>query len=427
MTLSPTFNLNTFSPEISATGPWDQILPRHLLLPHLLRPVESNRTDHYWMMEAWTESLKNNGLTNPNPAVGCLLVDAHGNEISRGCTQPFPGPHAEKAAFDQVRHPNSLIGATAYVTLEPCAHHGRNAPCADLLANSPIRRVVIARTDPNPLVNQKGIQKLRAAGKEVHTGILTQEVTAWNLGFLTQQVLKRPLIALKWAQTLDGQLADDSMTSRWISDSTSRAYGHWLRQHYDLIIVGAQTVVSDQPQLNVRDCLRPHQAEPLPIILDPRGLLFIQPIEMQNRLKTTTLNPSRQHVVVTTQAVLDKNSNSWLNKLSNLVLLGQLGNQWIPELMNILSGPNIEKILGRPIQSLMIEGGSKTLTQFISAGYGDIFHLFIAPLITGGIKNRIALQKLLNQAVRLNTLSSTRLKSDILIELISEEIKEKIF
>jgi diaminohydroxyphosphoribosylaminopyrimidine deaminase/5-amino-6-(5-phosphoribosylamino)uracil reductase len=148
---------------------------------------------------------------------------------------------------------------------------------------------------------------------------------------------------------------------------------------------------------------------------------------MQNRLKTTTLNPSRQHVVVTTQAVLDKNSNSWLNKLSNLVLLGQLGNQWIPELMNILSGPNIEKILGRPIQSLMIEGGSKTLTQFISAGYGDIFHLFIAPLITGGIKNRIALQKLLNQAVRLNTLSSTRLKSDILIELISEEIKEKIF
>ncbi len=416
-----------FARGISATGPWEQILPHDFLQPHLLRTPESEGSDRFWMMEAWTESLKHHGLTQPNPAVGCVLVDAFGKEISRGLTQLFPGAHAEKTAFDRVTNSNSLVGGTAYVTLEPCAHTGRNASCADLLATSPIRRIVIARADPNPLVQGKGIQKLRAAGKDVTIGILSRELTAWNLNFLTQQILKRPLVALKWAQTLDGQLADDSMSSQWISGRTSRSYSHWLRQHYDLVLVGAQTLVSDFPQLDIRDCFRPHQGQPLPVFFDPKGILFQQPKEIQTQIKSRTLKPGRKCILIAPLSVLDKNPRSWLHGLSDLVILAQPGHSLAPELIDIISGPEVEKALGRPVQSVMIEGGSKTLTQFISAGYGDIFHCFAAPILTGGEKNRISIKKTLNQATRLHTIASNQLESDILIEMISEEVKNRIF
>ncbi len=416
-----------FSSHFSATGPWDQILPKPLLPTHLERTAPTEGSDAFWMTEAWLESMKNHGLTRPNPAVGCVLVNAAGKEISRGLTQPFPGLHAEKVAMDRVIDPTSLIGATAYVTLEPCSHIGRNPPCADLLAKSPIQRIVIARTDPNSLVQGQGIEKLRASGKQVVLGALSHEISAWNLGFFVQHTLKRPLIALKWAQTLDGQLADDTMKSHWISGPISRAYTHWLRQNYDLILVGAQTVLNDFPRLDVRDCNLPHQGEPLPILFDPKGLLLKASREIQTLLKNRTLLPHRKHVIVTTQTNLKANSKSWVHDLENVILLGQPGQKLIEELMQIIQGPEVTKALGRDVQSIMIEGGSKTLSHWISAGYGDIFHTFIAPVLTGGDKNRVTARKLLSQASRLHTLASAQLESDILIEMISQEIKERIF
>ena len=415
-----------FSSDSSATGPWEYILPPQLRQA-LIRASEVQNSDKYWMKQAWAESVKNNGLTQPNPSVGCILVNSTGKEISRGVTQPFPGQHAEKEAFDKITDPQSLNGATAYVTLEPCSHFGNHPPCVDLFTHSPIRRIVVARPDPNPLVLGQGIQRLRAANKEVNVGILSDEVTAWNLGFLTQQTLNRPLIALKWAQTLDGQLADDSLSSQWISSPTSRAYTHWLRQHYDLIAVGAKTVLTDAPRLNVRNCIHPEQAQPLPVVLDPKGILLNIPREKQDVLKTTTFPPGRKTVLITSQAALHKHPQSWMKTLKDLTILQQTGQDWIPAVVEILNGPTLHQVLGRKLQSILIEGGSQTLTQWMAAGHGDIFHTFIGPLITGGEKNRLALKRLLKDASKLHTLSTSQLESDLLIEMISEEIKQRVF
>lgn len=420
-------NLSPFAKYLSATGPWERILPPKLFASHLKRATGAEPKDSYWMMEAWSESLKHHGLTAPNPTVGCILLNAAGQEVSRGITQSFPGSHAEKSAFEKLTHLQELNGGTAYVTLEPCSHFGRNPPCADLLANSPLRRIVIARLDPNPLVRGQGVAKLRTAGKEVHLGTLSRELTAWHLGFLCQQILNRPLIALKWAQTLDGQLADDTMKSQWISGQTSRAYAHWLRQHYDLILVGAKTVLADCPRLDVRDCLNPHQGDPLPVVWDPQGLLFQLSTKEQEKLKSRTFPPHKKVVLITRDSIAKGSQQNWLTGLQNLSIVTSSESAQAHSVIQILSGPELGAILGRPIQSILIEGGAKTLSTFLSAGYGDIFHTFIAPIFTGGTKNRVSANKLLNEAQKMHMLASTQLEDDVVVELISQTIQSKLF
>jgi diaminohydroxyphosphoribosylaminopyrimidine deaminase/5-amino-6-(5-phosphoribosylamino)uracil reductase len=379
------------------------------------------------MAEALAESIQNIGLTHPNPSVGCILVDASGKEISRGCTQPFPGDHAEKIAFDQVRDASRLKGGTAYITLEPCSHFGKNPPCVDLLTQSPLQKVVIARKDPNKLVNGQGIEKLKAAGKQVVLGTLSPELTAWNLGFIGQQILNRPLVVLKWAQTLDGQLADDSHTSQWISGQASRSYAHWLRQRYDLTVIGAQTLLQDLPQLTVRDCNRPHQKDPLPIIFDPKGITLHLSKQEQRTLRQQTFSPGRKWIIITTQSAQASHRQSWINQEENIILLEQRGQDLIPEFIELLQGPEVSQTLGRPVQSILVEGGSKTLTLFLAARLCDVLHTFISPLITGGAHHRITPTQLLNQAERFELVSSSRLGPDLVMEMISKELRSKAF
>ena len=196
-------------------------------------------------------ALARRGLGNawPNPAVGCVLVK-DGRVIGRGWTQPSGRPHAETEALR--RAGNAARGATAYVTLEPCSHHGRTPPCCEALAGAGIARVVMAMRDPDPRVNGRGLAMLRGAGIVVEEGLLEAEARALNAGFFRRIQAGMPVVTLKLASTLDGRIATSTGESRWITGEAARREVHALRARHDAILVGSGTVLADDPDLTCR-------------------------------------------------------------------------------------------------------------------------------------------------------------------------------
>jgi diaminohydroxyphosphoribosylaminopyrimidine deaminase/5-amino-6-(5-phosphoribosylamino)uracil reductase len=196
-------------------------------------------------------ALARRGLGNawPNPAVGCVLVK-NGRVIGRGWTQPGGRPHAETEALR--RAGEAARGATAYVTLEPCSHHGRTPPCCEALAGVGIARVVMAMRDPDPRVNGRGLAMLRGAGITVEEGLLEAEARALNAGFFRRIQAGMPMVTLKLASTLDGRIATASGESRWITGAAARREVHALRARHDAILVGSGTVLADDPDLTCR-------------------------------------------------------------------------------------------------------------------------------------------------------------------------------
>ncbi|WBU65682.1 bifunctional diaminohydroxyphosphoribosylaminopyrimidine deaminase/5-amino-6-(5-phosphoribosylamino)uracil reductase RibD [Paracoccus aerodenitrificans] len=209
------------------------------------------------------------GLGNvwPNPAVGCVLV-RDGRIVGRGWTQPGGRPHAERMALQQAGE--AARGATAYVTLEPCAHHGRSSPCADALIAAGVVRVVSALTDPDPRTAGQGHRKLRDAGIEVTEHICSAEAARLQRGFLNRIEHGRPMITLKLASSLDGRIATASGESQWITGPEARRHVHLLRSRHDAIMVGGGTAHADRPSLNVRGISTPRQ--PARVIVSSRTL-----------------------------------------------------------------------------------------------------------------------------------------------------------
>ncbi len=195
--------------------------------------------------------LARRGLGNvwPNPAVGCVIVAAD-RVVGRGWTQPGGRPHAERMALEAAGE--AARGATAYVTLEPCAHHGRAPPCADALVAAGVARVVSALTDPDPRVAGRGHARLRAAGIEVVEGVRSGPAAGLQRGFLDRVTLGRPMVTLKLATSFDGRIATASGESRWITGESARRHVHLLRLTHDAVMVGAGTARADLPALNVR-------------------------------------------------------------------------------------------------------------------------------------------------------------------------------
>lgn len=189
------------------------------------------------------------GETSPNPSVGCVIV-RQGRVVGRGRTAPGGRPHAETEALAMAG--DAARGATAYVTLEPCAHHGRTPPCAEALIAAGIARVVIAMTDPDPRTDGAGIARLRAAGIEVVTGVGEAEAAEINAGFILRVRAGRPLVTLKLATSLDGQIATRTGASQWITGAAARQQGHALRGMHDAVMVGVGTVLADDPELTCR-------------------------------------------------------------------------------------------------------------------------------------------------------------------------------
>lgn len=204
------------------------------------------------------------GTTWPNPSVGCVIV-RNGLVLGRGTTQPGGRPHAERVALAQA---GDARGATAYVTLEPCAHHGKTPPCAEALVAAGVARTVTALTDPDPRTAGRGHATLRAAGIEVTEGILSAEARRLTSGFLKRVTRGLPHVTLKLAATLDGRIATATGESRWITGPQARAHVHMLRMTHDAVLVGSGTARADDPELAVRGLGTARQ--PLRIVIDSR-------------------------------------------------------------------------------------------------------------------------------------------------------------
>lgn len=226
--------------------------------------MASTPLDQTYMKAALGLARRGLGNVAPNPAVGCILVK-DGLIVGRGWTQPGGRPHAETVALSQAGE--AARGATAYVTLEPCAHVGKTGPCAEALVKAGIHRCVIAVSDPDWRVAGKGIAILANAGIETTNGVCEQEAAALNLGFFRRVSRERPVFTLKVASTIDGRIALENGESQWITGPEARQFGHMLRARHDAILVGIGTVLADDPSL---DCRLPglEAQSPVPIVLD---------------------------------------------------------------------------------------------------------------------------------------------------------------
>ena len=240
--------------------------------------------DRHWMRAALVVARRGLGQVWPNPAVGCVIV-RNGRAVGRGWTAPGGRPHAETealaAAGDLAR------GATAYVSLEPCAHFGRTPPCADALIAAGVARVVVALRDPDPRVDGGGLAKLKAAGVDVTVGVLEAEARQVNAGFLSRIGKGRPRVMAKVATSLDGRIATASGESRWITGPQARQRVHMLRAEADAVLVGLSTVQSDDPQLTCR-IAGLETRSPIRLVLDTRLEIGIDRVLVQTATETPT-------------------------------------------------------------------------------------------------------------------------------------------
>ena len=209
------------------------------------------------------------GRTRPNPLVGCVVADAEGRILAEGYHQQYGHNHAERNALLRLG-PDQARGATLYVNLEPCSHHGHTPPCADLIVERGIGRVVCSCDDPNPLVSGRGFAKLEQAGIEVCRHLLLDEGRALNRRFFTFMERRRPYVILKWAQSADGFLAPAAKGPYWLTTPTQDRLNHRWRTQEAAILIGSGTYLADRPSLTPRHCLGP---APLPVVADRRGRL----------------------------------------------------------------------------------------------------------------------------------------------------------
>ncbi len=302
-----------------------------------------------FMQRALDLAERGKGTVRPNPLVGCVLVH-EGNIIGEGYHEQYGGPHAEVNAIDSVTDPKLLTDATAYVSLEPCSHWGKTPPCANLLVEKGIKSVVVATLDPNPIVAGKGVKLLEQAGISVQLGLLEQEARWQNRRFFCQQEKHRPYLILKWAQTQDGFIARENFDSKWISCSQSRQLVHQWRAEEQAILVGKNTALHDNPRLNVRDWTG---SDPIRVVLDSKLELPTDLHLFDQQIPTLCYTTQKSE------------------KLTNL--------EWV-KLPQISLEALLADLHARQIQSVLIEGGSHTLNQFLAADLWDEARVFTAPI-----------------------------------------------
>ncbi|NVJ98102.1 MAG: bifunctional diaminohydroxyphosphoribosylaminopyrimidine deaminase/5-amino-6-(5-phosphoribosylamino)uracil reductase RibD [Alphaproteobacteria bacterium] len=297
------------------------------------------------------------GVVAPNPAVGCILVK-EGSVVGRGWTHPGGRPHAETVALAAAG--DAAVGATAYVTLEPCAHTGKTPPCAQALIDAQVARCVVAIKDPDPRVSGKGVEMLEAAGIDVEVGAMADSAYELNRGFLSKVNQGRPLIALKLASSLDGRIALASGESKWITSGEARQFGHMLRAQYDGILVGSGTLIADDPAL---DCRVPglNDRSPTPIILD--GSFRITPDHKVARQGAIVFHTKR-----------DTTKEQALEKMGVELVPGATRD--LPVVLN--------KLAERGLTRILVEGGGQVHASFLKAGLADAIEHFQAGLALGG-------------------------------------------
>jgi diaminohydroxyphosphoribosylaminopyrimidine deaminase/5-amino-6-(5-phosphoribosylamino)uracil reductase len=293
-------------------------------------------------------ALLGQGKVAPNPMVGCVVVHQD-RIIGEGWHEQYGQAHAEVNAIRRVKELEVLAESTVYVNLEPCAHFGKTPPCADLLVQHRVKRVVVANQDPNPLVAGKGLAKLQAAGIEVSVGILAEEGRVLNKRFFTFMEQQRPYIVLKWAESSDNLIARSNYDSKWISSLLSRQRVHQWRTQEAAIMVGTQTALHDNPQLNARLW---EGTQPLRLVID-RFLRLPQHLHLFDQsLPTWCYNTLKE----------ERQGNLYWKKIAGKNLVAEL----------------LEDLYQNKIQSLLVEGGAALLSRFIEAGLWDEARVFQA-------------------------------------------------
>ncbi len=327
--------------------------------------------DHQFMSEAIAEAQKALYLSNPNPRVGCVIVK-DGQVIGRGFTQKVGSAHAEVQALANAKAlGNDPAGSTIYVTLEPCSHTGRTPPCVDALMNAKPAKVIVAMSDPNPLVSGKGLEKLRTAGIEVQCGLLESEAQALNRGFISRMTRGLPWVRMKIAASLDGKTALPDGRSQWITGPLARADGHHWRAQACAIVTGVGTVKEDDPTLNVRDVHTERQ--PWRIIVDSK---------LETPVSAKILNQLDHSAVIIVCASLDSTDMQQKAKaftergIEVIAMTNPFGKVDLPKLFAYLATE-------REMNEIHIEAGFKLNGSLLREYCVDELLLYYAPFLMG--------------------------------------------
>ena len=339
------------------------------------------------------------GWTSPNPLVGCVIVK-NGKIVAEGYHEKIGGWHAERNAI--LNSDTDLSGATAYVTLEPCCHHGRTPPCSDLLIERGIKKVFIGSRDPNPLVSGKGAKQLRAAGIEVVEDFMREECDKLNPIFFHYIQTKRPYVLMKYAMTADGKIATSTGESKWITGETARTKVQQTRHQYSAIMVGVETVLADNPMLNAR---MPNAKQPVRVVCDS---------QLRTPLDCQLVQTAKEYCTVIATVCEDLQKIEQYRLLGVEVMVCKARNKRV-DLDDLL-----QKLGEMQIDSLLIEGGSSLNFSALESGVVNRVHCYIAPKLVGGkqAKTPIGGEGIddLSQAVKLKLVSMEMVGEDILID-----------
>lgn len=341
---------------------------------------------------------KGRGFTSPNPMVGAIVVK-NGEIVGEGYHKRYGDFHAEVNALEDAG--DLAIGATLYVNLEPCVHHGKTPPCVERIYEAGIQKVIVGVKDPNPLVGGKGLEYLAKKGISIEHGYLEDQCQLLNAGYLKHVVSGIPFITLKIAQTLDGRIATSTGHSRWITSERSQIEAHKLRAQHDAILVGVGTVIADDPQLNVRHvkCAK----NPCKIILDSHLRVPLDSLLLAEESSKT--------VIVATENASTEKITRIEEKGAKVIVLPAEADGWISQ--KIL-WPKLGEL---GITSVLVEGGSIVLTLLLKSGFADQFVVFLAPKIIGSGVDAIGDLEIrnMNDAIELQNVKIRKLDSDLII------------
>lgn len=360
-------------------------------------------TDGQAMQLAVQEAYRGLGFVSPNPLVGCVVLDASNKFIASGYHAKVGEGHAEVNAIKGLSN-DVLRGAKVFVTLEPCAHQGKTPSCAKMLAKLPIQKVIFGLVDPNPLVAGQGAEIIRAAGIEVEEfKNFKEELEQVCEHFLWNFREKKPFVTLKVASSLDGQMGLKSGESKWITDSTSREVSHILRAAHDAIMVGSQTVLLDDPSLDVRYQGLEHK-KLIVFVLDPDGLA----LKKSAKLKITSTHARENLFYITSSDFSDLNSESQHQVLKIKMDKNSFN---LDELLTSLWKMGV--------RSLFVEGGAHTLSSFILQKKAQRMYIFQAPVILGAKSGKSWSEQVsikgMEDKISLKCLQILKLEADLLI------------
>lgn len=368
--------------------------------------IDMTNEHEFYMKEAIWQAKRGWGKTNPNPLVGCVIVK-EGKILARGYHEKIGGAHAEINAIHNLKDIDFARGATLYVNLEPCAHYGKTPPCANRLCELGLKEVVVGMMDPNDKVCGKGIEILRDAGINVITGVLEDECRRLNEIFVKYITKKRPFVLLKSAMTLDGKIATYTGDSKWITSEKSRRYVHRLRDRVAGVMVGINTVLLDDPMLNVR-LVEQEGSDAVKIVVDSKGRL---PLD-SNLIK----NMKREHEVIlaTTSAVRE---DEYVRRGVRVIKVdGDDGRVDLGKLM--------DKLYEMEIDSVLLEGGGTLNASALESGIVDRVVTFVSPKIVGGKEAKTFVEgqgvEYMMDAIKLVDVHTQMFDDDIMIEGVVE-------